>query len=221
VDSVVLDVDGTLVDSVYEHTVAWSRAFQDVGVAVPSHVLHRAIGMGGESLVAHVAGHAVEHAVGDRVREIHDAEYQRLSVRLRLLPGADRLIGELTRRGHRVVIASSGTERHADRALELVPDSTLVDAVIAGADVERGKPSPDLLDAALSRVGGRRAAVIGGSVWDAVAGRQRDHVVIGLLTGGFTEQELLAAGAHVVHASLEELIDHLDDLLVPVAGARR
>lgn len=68
-DCVILDVDGTLVDSVYEHTVAWSRAFQDVGVSVPSHTLHRAIGMGGESLVAHVAGDAVEHAVGNRVRE--------------------------------------------------------------------------------------------------------------------------------------------------------
>lgn len=143
-------------------------------------------------------------------------EYERLSVRLRLLPGAERLVGELTRRGHRVVIASSGNERDTDHALGLAPDSTLVDAVVTGAEVERGKPAPDLFDAAMSRVDGRRAAVIGDSVWDATAGRQRDHVVVGLLTGGFTSQELHAAGADIVHASLDELIESLDELFVPV-----
>ena len=112
--------------------------------------------MGGEQLVAHVAGDSVEQAVGDRVRKVHDAEYERLTVRLRLLPGADRLVGELKRRGHRVVIASSGNQRDTDRALDQIPDAAPADAVISGADVDRGKPSADLLDAALERVGGIR-----------------------------------------------------------------
>lgn len=219
VDAVVVDVDGTLVDTVYEHTVAWSRAFQDVGIAVPSYALHRVIGMDGHRLVAHVAGHSVEQAVGDRVREIHDTEYERLSVRLRLLPGADRLVGELKRRGHRVIVASSGSKRATDRALDLVPDAALADAVLSGADVPRGKPSPDLLDAALARVGGDRAALIGDSVWDALAGRHRGHVVIGVLTGGFTEAALIDAGADAVHASLEALIDQLDDTVLARSAA--
>ena len=95
-DTVVLDVDGTLVDSVYEHTVAWARAFHDVGLDGAGHRSStRAIGMGAEQLVAHVAGDAVERAVGDEVRAIHAAEFERLGARVRLLPGADRLIGEL------------------------------------------------------------------------------------------------------------------------------
>jgi len=209
-DTAILDIDGTLVDSVYEHTVAWSRAFRDVGVAVPGHTLHRAIGMGAERLVAHVAGDAVERAMGDRIRAIHDAEFGRLGARVRLLPGADRVIGELKRRGLAVVVATSGNERDTERALDAVPDSALLDAVVTGDEAERGKPAPDLLDAALARVGGRRAVVVGDSPWDARAGRERDLLVICVLTGGFGAAELTGAGADVVCASLVELLERTD-----------
>lgn len=208
-DTAILDIDGTLVDSVYEHTVAWSRAFQDVGVSVPGHTLHAAIGMGAERLVAYVAGDAVERAMGDRVRTIHDAEFGRLGARVRLLPGADRVIGELKRRGLAVAVATSGNERDTQRALEEVPDSALLDAVVTGSDAEQGKPAPDLLDVALTRVRGRRAMVVGDSPWDARAGRERDLLVVAVLTGGFGASELTAAGADLVCSSLGELIERM------------
>ena len=144
--------------------------------------------MGSEQLVAHVAGDAVERAVGDKVREIHDAEFEHLGARVRLLPGADRLISELKDRGHLVVIASSGSESDTARALDHVPDTALADAVVTGDDVDRGKPATDLLDRAVGLVEGSRAAVVGDSPWDAMAARAGGHLAVGVLTGGFTEQ---------------------------------
>ena len=211
IDTVVLDVDGTLVDSVYEHAVAWARAFQDVGLTVPAQIVHGAIGMGSEQLVAHVAGDAVERAVGDKVREIHASEFEHLGARVRLLPGADRLIGELKRRGHRVVIASSGSESDTSRALHHVPDAALADAVVTGGDVRKGKPSPDLLEQALTVVNGRRAAVVGDSPWDVLAARAGGHLAIGVLTGGFEAARLTEAGAQLVFDSVDDLVTRLDE----------
>ncbi len=217
IDTVVLDVDGTLVDSVYEHAVAWGRAFHDVGLTVSSRAVHGAIGMGAEQLVAHVAGDAVERAVGDKVREIHATEFERLGARVRLLPGADRLISELKDRGHLVVIASSGSESDTARALDHVPDTALADAVVTGDDVDRGKPAPDLVQRSVGLVEGTRAAVIGDSPWDAMAARAGGHLAVGVLTGGFTERELTDAGADLVFDSVADLLDRIDQ--TPLASA--
>lgn len=215
-DTVILDVDGTLVDTTYEHTVAWARAFADVGLPVPGHRLHAAIGMGAELLVAEVAGDAVERAVGDEVRALHATEFERLTVRLRLLPGADRVIGELQARGHLVVVASSGSRTDTERALEEVPDSALLDAVVTGDDMEHGKPAPDLLDAVLARVGGGSAVVVGDSPWDGRAARERGHLAVGVLTGGFSAADLRAAGAEMVFENLDEMLASAD-----LGGRRR
>ena len=219
-DTVILDVDGTLVDTTYEHTVAWARAFADVGLPVPGHRLHAAIGMGAELLVAEVAGDAVERAVGDEVRALHAAEFERLTVRLRLLPGADRVIGELQRRGHLVVVASSGSRTDTERALEEVPDSALLDAVVTGDDLEHGKPAPDLLDAVLARVGGRfgrrRRRLALGRI--AAAG-ERGHLAVGVLTGGFSAADLRAAGADLVFDSDDRRRDPLAS--ADLGGRRR
>jgi len=217
IDTVVLDVDGTLVDSVYEHAVAWARAFHDVGLTVPAQVVHGAIGMGSEQLVAHVAGDAVERAVGDKVREIHATEFEHLGARVRLLPGADGLISALKDRGHRIVIASSGSESDTARALDHVPDTALVDGVVTGDDVDRGKPETDLLDRAVALVDGGRAALIGDSPWDARAARAGGHLAIGVLTGGFHADELAEAGADLVFDSAADLVDRLDQ--TPLASA--
>ncbi len=217
IDTVVLDVDGTLVDSVYEHAVAWGRAFHDVGLTIPSQVVHGAIGMGSEQLVAHLAGDAAERGVGDKVREIHNTEFDQLGARVRLLPGADRLISELKDRGHLVVIASSGSGSDTARALDHVPDTALADAVVTGDDVDRGKPATDLLDRALGLVEGTRAAVVGDSPWDAMAARAGGHLAVGVLTGGFTESELIDAGAVLVFDSVADLLDRIDQ--TPLASA--
>ena len=215
-DTVVVDVDGTLVDSVYEHAVAWGRAFHDVGLIVSSSAVHAAIGMDSEQLVAQVAGERAEHAVGDRIRQIHAAEFEHLGARVRLLPGADQLIGELKKRGLRVVIASSGSERDTARALDHVPDAALADAVVTGQDVRKGKPATDLITASLAAVGGDRAAVIGDSPWDAIAGRAGGHVVIAVRSGGFCDSTLTEAGAQLVFDSLADVVDHLDE--IPLTG---
>jgi HAD superfamily hydrolase (TIGR01549 family) len=216
-DTVVVDVDGTLVDSVYEHAVAWGRAFHDVGLSVPSSAVHAAIGMGSEQLVAHVAGERAEHAMGDRIRQIHAAEFEHLGARIRLLPGADQLIGELKHRGLRVVIASSGSERDTARALDHVPDAALADAVVTGQDVRKGKPETDLIDTALTVVRGERAAVIGDSPWDAIAGRAGGHYVIAVRSGGFSDASLTSAGAQLVYEDVADVVTHLDD--TPLSGA--
>ncbi|MGZ8738692.1 MAG: HAD family hydrolase, partial [Nocardioides sp.] len=135
VDTVVLDVDGTLVDSVYTHVTAWMRAFRGVGVPVEGWRIHRAVGMGGDRLVAEVAGQRVEDAVGDGVRELHDQEYDDMVGGVLALPGADDLLETLKRRGFSVVLASSGTKTQTEQALALLDRSELADAWVCSADV--------------------------------------------------------------------------------------
>jgi phosphoglycolate phosphatase-like HAD superfamily hydrolase len=209
VDVVVLDVAGTLVDSVYQHTVAWAHAFRDVGVAVPAFQVHRAIGMGSDKLVTEVAGPSVERSVGDDVRELHARHFDLLWPTVTPLSGADRLIGELTRRGLRVAVATSGSRADSDRALDLVADSGSLDSVVTGDDGYATKPDGDLIEAAIRKAGGRVAATVGDAPWDMVACLKLDVLGIGVLTGGFTREELRAAGASLVVDSLDELIDRL------------
>ncbi len=211
IDVVVLDVDGTLVDSVYQHTVAWADAFRAVGVPVPAHRVHRAIGMGSDKLVSEVAGPGVERAVGDEIRDLHARGFDRLWPSVGVLPGADRLIGELRRRGHRVAVASSGSRSDSDRALDLVADSGTLDAVVGGDDGFATKPEGDLIEAAVQRSGGGVAAAVGDAPWDMLACQKLDVLAIGVLTGGFTRAELTEAGASLVVDSLDELIDRLDE----------
>lgn len=210
VDTAVLDVDGTLVDTVYQHTDAWSRAFAEVGVVVPRFRVHRAIGMGGDRLVAHVAGSRVEEEHGDRVRARHDELFEEVIEDVVALPGAADLLRALRERGLKVALASSGEAGQTARLLARVEGSDLVDARTSSADVAASKPAPDLVEAAVKRVGGRLAAVVGDAVWDVKAARALDCYAIGLLSGGFGEAELRGAGAARVYPTPRELVDDLD-----------
>ena len=207
VDTVVLDVDGTLVDSVYAHVTAWMRAFRGVGFPVEGWRIHRAIGMGGDRLVAAVAGQRVEEAVGDQTRELHDREYEDLVPGVLPLPGADALLETLKERGFTVVLASSGTKTQTEQALELLERSDLADAWVCSADVEASKPAPDLLHAALERAEGGDAVMIGDAVWDVEAARRAGLDAIGLRCGGFGEAELRDAGAISVFDSPQDLVE--------------
>ncbi len=151
VDTVVLDVDGTLVDSVYVHVQAWCRAFHEIGTDVPSWRIHRAIGMGGDRLVASVAGQRVEDALGDDVRALHDQHYEETFGCVRPLPGADELLEHLRTEGFTVVMASSGSREHTERALELLEAADVAAAWVSSADADSSKPAPDLVEAALER----------------------------------------------------------------------
>lgn len=198
VDAVVLDLDGTLVDSVYQHVAAWRAAFLEVGMDLPAWRLHGAIGMGGDRLVEHVAGHAAEEAVGDDVRALHDKHFEELLPQVTGLPGAEELLEALQRRGWPLLLASSSPEDVTDRLLELVENRELLHARVTGSDVRTSKPAPDLLDAALDRVGRRHGLVVGDTVWDVAAAQARELPCVGLRTGGISGEALLEAGAVTV-----------------------
>jgi HAD superfamily hydrolase (TIGR01549 family) len=201
----ILDVDGTLVDTNYHHALAWYRAFRALGVTLPLYRVHRHIGMGGDQLVEALAGAAFEREQGDAVREREGELYMELIDDVRPLAGARELIVALKERGHAVVLASSAKQHEVDHYLDLLDARGLADAWTTSADVEQTKPEPDLVAAAVERAGGGAAVMVGDSTWDCEAARRAGLETIGLLTGGFSDQELVAAGAACVFEQLEDL----------------
>ena len=214
VDTVVLDVDGTLVDSNYHHTLAWWHAFREHEYDVPAWRIHRAIGMGGDRLVTAVAGEAVERESGDRIREAWKEQYDAVLEQVPPLPGARELLRTLRDRGFRIALASSGIPRHTEHAVEVLraQDATTT----TSKDARESKPDPELLEVALDRVDADRAVMVGDSVWDVRSGHEAGIPVVGLRTGGFGRAELEEAGADAVYDDLLDLRHHLDELIVPV-----
>lgn len=210
-DTVVLDVDGTLVDSVYTHVQAWCRAFHAIGTDVPSWRIHRSIGMGGDRLVAAVTDDRVEDAMGDQVRKLHAQFYEELFPTVRPLPRAHDLLSGLTEAGLSVVLASSGSAEHTAMALELLGANDIGTTVVTSAEVEASKPAPDLVEAALDRAGSRDAVMVGDAVWDVRAAVDAGIPAIGLRCGGFGDAELREAGCTAVHDGPADLVDLLDE----------
>jgi len=201
----ILDVDGTLVDTNYHHAIAWYRAFRALDLTLPLYRIHRHIGMGGDQLVEALAGAAVEREHGDAVREREGELYMELIDEVRPLAGARELLVELKERGHAVVLASSAKAHEVDHYLDLLDARELADAWTTSADVEETKPEPDLVAAAVERAGGGAAVMLGDSTWDCEAAKRAGLQTIGVLTGGFSDQELIAAGAVRVFERLDEL----------------
>ncbi|MFC5176158.1 HAD family hydrolase [Nocardioides taihuensis] len=212
-DVAVLDIDGTLLDSNYHHAIAWSRAFREHAVPVPVWRVHRALGMGGDRLVAAVAGDEVEAQVGDSVREQWEHEYDAIIGETGLFTGAGRLLQGLRDRGLRVVLASSAIPRHAQHALDLLEAEEVADAWTTAEDAEESKPAPDLLDEAVARVGGGPAVMIGDAVWDVRSAAARHIPTIGLRCGGTGPDELLRAGAVAIFDDPADLCSRLDEAL--------
>lgn len=208
-DTVVLDVDGTLVDSVYHHVRTWHDAFLERGVEVPAWRIHRAIGMGGDRLVTEVAGQAVEDEHGDALRSEQADALAALTGEIRPLPGAAELVTGLREAGLRVVIASSGNREQTERLLAVVDADHEPDAVAAGADAEASKPDSQVVDVAVESVSGRSAVVVGDATWDMQAARDGGHPGWAVLTGGISEAELREAGAEKVFPGAHELLEHL------------
>lgn len=216
-DVALLDIDGTLLDSTYHHALAWSRAFAEVGNPVPTYRLHRLIGMGGDRIVPTVTDEDTAVRIGEEVRDRWKAAYDALIGDTRLMPGARELLDGLRQAGLEVVLASSSIPEHARHALELLEADERTDAWTTSQDAEQSKPDPELLDAALSRVEGRRAVMIGDATWDVLAASRVDIPTIALLCGGFAEAELREAGAAVVHRDPADLLAHLDRALALAA----
>lgn len=175
----ILDVDGTLVDSNYHHAVAWARAFAQYDLTVPLWRIHRAIGMGGDKLVAHVAGDAAEQRLGEALRDQWTREFDRLIEEVRPFDGARTLLEEVKLRGHHLVLASSGQPQHVETFLRLFDGESLADAWTTADDADESKPAADLLEVALSRVGGSAGVMVGDATWARPCGSGRGHAVGG------------------------------------------
>ncbi|MFI9387708.1 HAD family hydrolase [Kutzneria sp. NPDC052558] len=208
----IADVDGTLVDSNYQNIVAWYRAFRRCGVTAPMWRIHRAVGMGGDQLVAAVAGEDVEDQHGDEVRAAWAEIFGPMLEEVAPLAGARELLVAVKENGHELVLASSGKPDHVDHYLDLLAVRDVADAWTTSEDVEATKPAPDLLAVAMDKVRGEHAVALGDSIWDCQAARKLGLPSIGLRTGGFGVDELAEAGASKVYDDLPALRAELDRL---------
>jgi len=202
---VVCDIDGTLVDTNYHHALAWYRAFRQNDVVVPVYRIHRAIGMGGDQLVAALAGDEVEERKGDAIRDAEKPLYMAMIEEVAPFEGAKELLVELGERGHELILASSAKEDEVDHYLDLLEARDRVAGWTTSADVEETKPEPDLVEAALKKAGSRDAVMVGDSVWDVAAAKQAGIPTIAVISGGYAEDELRGAGAVEVFETIEEL----------------
>ena len=207
----ILDVDGTLVDTNYHHAIAWYRAFCRHDIVLPIWRIHRHIGMGGDQLVTALCGEEVEEREGEAIRQAEKPLYVEMIHEVQPLDGARELIADLKRLDRTVVLASSAKPDEVDHYLDLLGARDLADAWTTSGDVERTKPEPDLVHSALERAGTDIAVMVGDSTWDCEAANRAGIPTLAVLTGGFSEQELLDAGAVAVYHSIEDLRRRLAD----------
>lgn len=210
---VLFDVDGTLVDSNYQHTLAWWQAFRRFGHDVPMAEIHRAIGMGGDKLVAHLL---CEDRDADQDAELdatHGAVFSTYWPGLRSFEGAADLVRRCADDGLTVVLASSASQQELGVLRGIIGADEAISAATSSSDAENSKPSPDILRAALD-AGGLDAAdavFVGDSVWDVLAASDLKIPTIGLASGGTSEAELRDAGAVEVYKDIRALLDAFDD----------
>ena len=207
----ILDVDGTMVDTNYHHAIAWYRAFRQHGEVLPIWRIHRHIGMGGDQLVRALCGEELDDEKGDEIRTAETALYLAFIEEVEPLHGAKELIHDLKERGHTVVLASSAKAVEVEHYIDLLDARELADGWTTSADVEATKPQPDLVKVALEKAGPGDAVMIGDSTWDCEAAKRAGVETIAVLTGGFSERELLDAGAVGVYESIDELRGSLDE----------
>jgi HAD superfamily hydrolase (TIGR01509 family) len=210
--AVLFDIDGTLVDSNYLHVHAWSRAFNEVGIAVDSWRIHRAIGMDGSTLVKFLTG-GVDDGVRQRLKDLHSRYYKELAPLLRLLPGARELLHRVASLGLQVVLATSAPEDELSMLRAVLDCEEHISEVTSAADVDTAKPEPHIIRVALDRAGvtAAQAVYVGDSVWDAEACARAGVPSIGLLSGGISREELTSAGARVVFEDPRDLGEHIDN----------
>jgi len=214
--AMILDIDGTLVDTNYQHALAWYRAFRAQGIVLPIWRLHRHIGMGGDQFVAALTDEAIERELGDRIREREGHFYSQMIGEVEPMNGASELLRALHDHGHTVVLASSAKPDEIEHYLGLLDAHELANAWTSAGDVKATKPQPDLVTAALERVDAppADAVMIGDSPWDVLAARRAGVQTLAVMTGGFSREELSQAGAVEVYESLTELKDALEETIL-------
>jgi HAD superfamily hydrolase (TIGR01549 family) len=207
----ILDIDGTLVDTNYQHAIAWYRAFRQHGIVLPVWKIHTHIGMGGDQLVASLTSDEVDETIGDEIRSAEKALYMALIGEVEAVSEAREFIADLKQRGHTVVLASSAKEDEVEHYLDLLDARGLADAWTTSADVESTKPQPDLVRAAMDKASADDAVMVGDTPWDVKAAEAAGVPTVAVITGGFSRAELEEAGAAAVFESVAELRSGLGD----------
>jgi HAD superfamily hydrolase (TIGR01509 family) len=214
--ALIFDLDGTLVDSVYQHVLAWHEALRACGIELSVWRIHRRIGMSGGLFTRQLlreTGRELDEALLARLRDGHAEAYRRRIAEVRPLPGARRLLGHLTGLGCRFAIATSGRMATAGLAIAMldVPDGT---PVVTRDLVPYAKPDPDLFLEAVRQLGVDviDAVVVGDSVWDMLAARRARTLGVGLLSGGYGTNDLERAGAYRVYEDPAHLLENLDEV---------
>ena len=213
----LFDLDGTLVDSVYQHVLAWHEALEQEGISLSIWRIHRRIGMSGGLLVNMLlreTGIELDPERMARIGRLHAAAYLRRAGDIRALPGSRALLDALTAAGVPWAIATSSRIETAAPTLALIGVSPDRDPVVTRDEVTHAKPDPDLFVAAAQRIGVPidNATVVGDSVWDMLAAQHARALGIGLLSGGYGEDELARSGAYRVFADPARMLHHLDEL---------
>lgn len=205
--AVLFDIDGTLTDTNYLHTLAWRRAFLDVGLDVPSSRIHRMIGAAGGVLLRELAGEERED-----VKEGWRCHFAELKPEIRALPGAADLLRAVAARGPKIVLATSSEEDDVRALRDAVGADDVVDAVTTAGDVDEAKPDPEVFRRALDSVDvpAARAIVVGDTGWDVEAATKAGLRTVAVTTGGVSRAELEAAGAIAVYDGPAELLAGLD-----------
>ena len=223
--ALIFDLDGTLVDSVYQHVLAWHEALLEAGIELSVWRIHRRIGMSGglfTRALLRETGRELDDALLARLQERHTAAYKARIGDVRPLPGARRLLARLTELGCAWAIATSGRIESAGPAIAMlgVPDGV---PVVTRDLVPYAKPDPDLFLEAVRQLGCvvEQAMVVGDSVWDLLAARRARTLGIGVLSGGYGKEELERAGAYRVYEDPADLLAHLDEVGVRAGRERR
>jgi HAD superfamily hydrolase (TIGR01509 family) len=218
----LFDLDGTLVDSVYQHVLAWSSALEAEGIELSVWRIHRRIGMSGGLFLKALdreLGRSLGEGVAERLRQRHAATFLELWDQIRPLPGARELLATLSSLRVPWAIATSGSQQTAQGPLSLlgIPEGT---PIITHDQVAYAKPNPDLFLAAAERlrVPPGDCFVVGDSIWDLLAAQRAGALGVGLLSGGYGSDELETAGAYRVYADPADLLAHLDELGIRAAG---
>ena len=214
--ALLFDLDGTLVDTVYAHVLAWQLALGETGVVVDGYRLHRHVGSSGDLIVRYAqreAGRKLSAEQAETVRRRHGELFHQLLPRPRPLPGAVEVFRALRASNVPYAIATASYRPIIDASLEAVgvgPEAVVVE----GKGALRGKPEPDLFLASRERLGSRAedCVIVGDAVWDHVGARRAGMLSVGVLTGGYGEEELYHAGAFRVYRNIADLLHNLDEL---------
>ena len=218
----VFDLDGTLVDSVYQHVLAWREALERCGIELAVWRIHRRIGMSGGLFVNALlreTGRSVTAEQAERLGQFHAEAYARQVAQVRPLPGAKDLLAFLTKNDVPWAVATSGQMESTSKTLQVLGIGSEV-PVITRDQVQHAKPDPDLFLAAAERLGVdiRASVVVGDSVWDLLAARRARALGVGLLSGGYGEDELERAGAYRVYQDPFDLLEHLDEVGIRISA---